>query len=135
MALSWRGFVRVALICLVAGSSSLAFQIRPQSVADGVYTEEQAKRGQATYSARCSSCHGNDLAGRIGPPLAGNDFLAGWSAQPVLELANKIRKTMPKDDTARLTAQQTVDVLAYMLQAGKFPAGRTELAMDDAALK
>jgi hypothetical protein len=71
----------------------------------------------------------------VGPPLAGSDFLADWSAQPLLELANKIRRTMPKDDSERLTPQQTAEVLAYMLQVGKFPTGRTELSPDDAALK
>ena len=106
-----------------------------QSVRDGVYTDEQAKRGQTTYNARCASCHGNNLAGRVGPPLAGDDFVAGWSSQPLLELANKVRRTMPKDDSERLTPQQTADLLAYMLQVAKFPAGRTELAGDDAALK
>ena len=42
---------------------------------------------------------------------------------------------MPKDDSARLTSQEAADVLAYILQAGKFPAGRVELAMDDSALQ
>jgi hypothetical protein len=42
---------------------------------------------------------------------------------------------MPKDDTARLTSQEAADVLAYILQAGKFPSGRAELVMDDGALK
>ena len=58
-----------------------------------------------------------------------------WSSQPLLELANKIRRTMPKDDTARLTPQEAADVLAYILQAGKFPSGRAELTMDDAVLQ
>jgi hypothetical protein len=34
-----------------------------------------------------------------------------------------------------MSAQQTVDIVAYMLQVGKFPAGKTELAADEAALK
>jgi hypothetical protein len=42
---------------------------------------------------------------------------------------------MPSDETARLTRQESADILAYMLQAGKFPSGRVELVMDDAALK
>jgi mono/diheme cytochrome c family protein len=136
MSFSWRGFIGIVLVCLLAGSSLLAVQTRgAQSVRDGVYTDDQAKRGQTTYNARCANCHGNNLAGRVGPSLAGDDFVAGWSSRPLLELADKVRRTMPKDDSERLTPQQTADVLAYMLQAGKFPAGRTELAGDDAALK
>ena len=29
-----------------------------RSVWDGVYTDEQAKRGQTLYGKECSSCHG-----------------------------------------------------------------------------
>jgi mono/diheme cytochrome c family protein len=123
------------LVFLLAGVSSLSSQTPVRSVADGVYTEQQAVRGQAIYRARCSSCHADNLAGRSGPPLIGDDFAATWSAKPLLELANKIRRTMPKDDTARLTSHEAADVLAYLLQAGKFPTGRAELTMDDAVLK
>ena len=123
------------LLFLLAGVSSLSSQTPARSLTDGVYTEQQAVRGQAIYRARCSSCHADNLGGRSGPPLTGDDFAATWSAKPLLELMNKIRRTMPKDDTARLTSQEAADVLAYLLQAGKFPSGRSELAMDDAALK
>src|SRR5207253_2011789 len=102
---------------------------------DGVYTSQQATRGQTLYQGRCSTCHGPMLGGRTGPPLTGDDFLANREKQPLLELANKILRTMPKDDTGKLTPQETADVLAYILQAGKFPSGRAELLLDDAALK
>jgi mono/diheme cytochrome c family protein len=134
MALLRQRLLGIVLVCSLAGSSSLALQ-SAQSVSDGVYTGQQATRGQALYQGRCSSCHGPALGGRTGPPLTGDDFLADWETQPLLELANKIGKTMPKDDTGRLTPQETADVLAYILQAGKFPSGRAELLIDDAALK
>lgn len=130
-----RGLVVIVLVCLVAGSSLLALQPQAQSVASGVYTEQQATRGQTVYAARCASCHGPALVGRTGPPLVGDDFLANWDQKPLLELATKIDKTMPRDETPRLTAQESADVLAYVLQVGKFPSGRTELRMDNAALK
>ena len=34
-----------------------------------------------------------------------------------------------------MTPQQTTDVLAYVLKLNKFPAGKTELSIDLAALK
>lgn len=128
-----RAFAAILLIGLVAGSSALALQNR--TVNDGVYTEQQAARGQALYGARCASCHGQNLAGRVGPPVAGTDFLAEWSGKPLLELFDKVRLTMPKDDSDRLSAAQAADVLAYMFQYGKIPAGRTDLPTDAAALK
>jgi hypothetical protein len=42
---------------------------------------------------------------------------------------------MPKDDTDPLTPQESADVLAYILQAGRFPSGRAELVLNEAALK
>jgi mono/diheme cytochrome c family protein len=134
MASILRGFIAIVLVGLLGGSSLLALQ-QAKSVNDGVYTDQQAARGLALYKGRCSSCHGDGLAGRSGPPLTGDDFLASWAGQPLLELANKISKTMPKNDTPRLTAQETTDVLASILQAGKFPSGRTELSMDETLLK
>jgi hypothetical protein len=42
---------------------------------------------------------------------------------------------MPQDDPGKLTRPQSTDIVAYMLQAGKFPAGRSELSADAAAQK
>ena len=47
-----------------------------KSVKEGVYTDAQAKRGEALYKDQCAACHGDDLAGSGPmPPLAGNDFV------------------------------------------------------------
>jgi mono/diheme cytochrome c family protein len=108
---------------------------QPRVVTQGVYTGEQAKRGEALYKERCASCHGDTLGGRLGPPLTGEDFLATWNKEPLFELFSKIRNTMPQDTPGKLTGQQTADIVAYVLQAGKFPAGTTELRTEEAALK
>ena len=42
---------------------------------------------------------------------------------------------MPANEPGTITRQQAADIAAYILQTDKFPAGRTELASDDAALK
>src|SRR6185503_14081897 len=102
---------------------------------DGVYTDQQAMRGESLYQKRCVTCHGANLAGRTGPPLTGDDFLSDWDTEPLLELANKILKTMPKGDTDALTPQESADLLAYILQSSKFPSGRMELTLNEAALK
>jgi mono/diheme cytochrome c family protein len=111
------------------------FAAQSQTVRQGVYTEAQAKRGQAIYQVQCATCHGDALGGKMGPPLVGDDFLTAWSREPLLELAGKIRNTMPQTDPGKLTWEQTADILAYVLQAGKFPAGRAELRGDEATLK
>jgi len=102
---------------------------------DRVYTEAQAGRGRALYREKCATCHGDALEGKLAPPLSGSSFLAVWGAQPLSELAAKIRNTMPAKDPGKLTPSETAELVAYILQAGKFPSGPNELGADDAALK
>jgi len=95
-----------------------------RTVWDGVYTEEQAKRGETLYEKQCSACHGDKLAGReSAPPLTGGAFLSNWNGLPLGDLSERIRRTMPQ----KLTRQQNADILAYLLSFNKFPAGKTEL--------
>jgi mono/diheme cytochrome c family protein len=102
---------------------------------DRVYTEAQATRGRALYSEKCANCHGESLQGRSAPMLTGNAFLTVWGPQPLSELAAKIRNTMPATNPGTLKPSETADLVAYILQTGKFPAGSTELSADAAALK
>jgi mono/diheme cytochrome c family protein len=99
-----------------------------RSVWDGVYTEEQGKRGEEMYRKECASCHGESLVGGGGAaPLTGGAFLSNWNGLTVGDLFERIRKTMPQGALGKLTKQQDADVLAYLLSFNKFPAGKTEL--------
>jgi len=99
-----------------------------RSVWDGVYTEEQAKRGEETYRKECASCHGDTLVGGGGAAaLTGGTFLSNWNGLTVGDLFERIRKTMPQGGLGKLTKQQDADVLAYLLSFNKFPTGKTEL--------
>ena len=98
-----------------------------RAVTEGVYTVEQAARGREVYQAQCTTCHGDALGGDVGPPLAGDDFLSIWSARPLVDLVDKIHNTMPLQAPAPLSRQQSIDLAAYILQAGEFPAGQAEL--------
>ncbi|MEO8256006.1 MAG: cytochrome c [Acidobacteriota bacterium] len=124
-------FLVAAMVASLLGTLQ-AQQTR--SAAQGIYTDPQAVRGQAVYADKCASCHGPVLAGAQAPPLTGDDFIRIWSG-PAAGLVDKIINTMPANDPGKLTRQQGADVVAYMLQAAKFPAGPAELATDDAALK
>jgi S-disulfanyl-L-cysteine oxidoreductase SoxD len=99
-----------------------------RSVWDGVYTEEQAKRGEELYRKECASCHGETLVGGGGAaPLTGGNFLSNWNGLTVGDLFDRIRKTMPQGSLGKLTKQQDADVLAFLLSFNKFPAGKAEL--------
>jgi S-disulfanyl-L-cysteine oxidoreductase SoxD len=121
------------LAVLLAPSMSMQAQ-QSRTVRDGVYTDAQATRGAAIYKEKCASCHGPTLGGSLAPPLAGEAFAANWGG-PLSAIVDKIQATMPANAMGTLTRAQASDVLAFMLQASKFPAGRAELSSDDAALK
>src|SRR5258706_16393252 len=59
-----------------------------RSITQGVYSAGQAARGQQLYKAQCAACHGNALEGTIGAPLAGESFLADWSARSLVNLVD-----------------------------------------------
>lgn len=118
------------LVGLVAHASSVVHQEAPptRSVWDGVYTEEQARRGEALYQQECALCHLATLTGgESAPPLAGADFLANWNGLTLGDLFERLRISMPPDQPERLTRQQKIEILAYMLSVNKFPAGPREL--------
>jgi cytochrome c len=99
-----------------------------RSVWDGVYTEEQAKRGEPIYQKECALCHGATLTGgESAPPLTGGAFMANWNGLTMGDLFDRVRKTMPLSNPGRLTRQQDADILAFLLSANKFPAGKAEL--------
>jgi mono/diheme cytochrome c family protein len=115
--------------CAIAATFSMtgrAGQLR--SVTEGVYSGAQAARGQQIYQVQCAECHGKAMEGTIGPPLVGESFLSNWSARPLGALVDKIQKTMPFNLPGSLSRQQSTDLAAYMLQAGKFPAGQADLS-------
>src|SRR5947207_15991689 len=122
---------KTLFIVLILGTAlSAAAQVR--SITERVYSAAQATRGEQLYKKECASCHGDALQGTIGPPLVGDSFLANWSARPLNGLVDKIQKTMPFNTPGSLSAQQSIDLTAYLLQIGKFAAGAADLTADSA---
>ena len=100
----------------------------PKTVSAGVYTAEQAKRGEAVYKEQCAACHGDNLEGSGPmPPLAGMDFLTNWQGKTLGDLYEKTQTTMPATAPGTLMPAQVADVLAFMLKSSKYPAGSTAL--------
>jgi mono/diheme cytochrome c family protein len=124
------GAAACAYVVAVLSMTGYAGQAR--AVSDGVYSGAQATRGQQLYQAQCVMCHGNALQGVVGPMLTGDGFLASWGGKSLADLVDKIQKTMPFQMPGTLTRDQSIDLAAYILQAGKFRAGTSDLS--DAAL-
>ena len=107
------------------------------SLADGVYTTEQAERGKVVYDDKCSACHVQDLSGGgdgMAPSLAGRFFNKTWEGRSVAELyAGTIM--MPPGEEKTISDQNRIDTIAYVLSVNKFPAGAAPLEADMAKLK
>jgi mono/diheme cytochrome c family protein len=119
------GIVVFVALAVVLSSPGQAGQSR--AVSDRVYSDAQAARGQQFYKAQCVTCHGEALEGVVGPPLAGAAFLSAWGARSLADLVDKIEKTMPPQAAGSMGRPQAIDLAAFLLRTGKFPAGQTDL--------
>ena len=98
---------------------------------NGVYTDDQATRGQLVYEQECAQCHLDDLMGDgIAPALIGSSFFFRWSDLSVGDMYVAIRTTMPQGAPASLSPAGYADISAYLLQMNKVPGGDTELPTD-----
>jgi quinoprotein glucose dehydrogenase len=118
----------VIAVIVVSGQSQ-------KTVWDGVYTEEQAKRGAEVYAEKCAMCHGDSLGGvESAPALTGPQFYATWEGENLNSLFERIRMSMPQDNPGSLSRTQNADIVAHMLHIGGYPAGSTPLEGQAGAL-
>jgi mono/diheme cytochrome c family protein len=123
-------------VAAILGLGFAGAQSASRSVWDGVYTDEQSKRGETLYGTACAKCHGDTLnGGEAAPPLVGGEFLANWNGLTVGDLFERIRVSMPADRPGALSSAQTTDILAHMLRMNQFPSGKTELERQVEILK
>src|SRR5579871_5895288 len=122
------------VLAMTAAAVLAAQQMR--SVWDGVYTDEQAKRGEQGYVGKCGRCHGAELLGADeAPPLAGGQFLSNYAGQTADDLFERIRVSMPADKPGSMSRQMIADIEAYIFRFNNFPAGSAELATQAEVLK
>ena len=103
------------------------------SVWQGWYTEEQAERGEPLYANHCAECHGRRGVGGgapgapAAPFLAGSRFMNNWEGRSLGVLFELTRTTMPQGNPGSLSNQQYIDIIAFILQLNRFPAGEQEM--------
>lgn len=133
------GVVGAAVVVAVIPAAARGTQSHAptaSTVWDSVYTASQAARGETAYVKTCARCHQASLGGADqSPPLAGSAFLGNWNGQPLSDLQDRIRKTMPPDSVGIYERPLVTDVIAYMLKANGFPAGGNELPPETAKLR
>ena len=98
-----------------------------------MYSNTQAERGHALYERVCATCHQSDLRGNEDaevPALVGDHFDTQWRGEPVAALFRKINTTMPASAPGTLSPRDTADLIAYLLQSNRAPAGQADLPAD-----
>src|SRR5687768_15466202 len=97
-AFRWKVSLKRKILIALGGLPLLAIMLSAQetrTVLDGVYTEEQAKRGEAIYFESCVRCHGPKLLGgnEVGA-LTGPVFNGNWDGVPLGQMLDRVRVTM-----------------------------------------
>lgn len=98
-----------------------------RSTLTGVYTPEQAARGEGVYAEVCRSCHSGQAHSE--------SFKRKWNGQPLSKLFDYVSERMPGDSPGSLEHRDYTLVLAYLLRLAGMPAGPRELPGADEALR
>jgi mono/diheme cytochrome c family protein len=121
---------RVGSVVFAAGMivSVTALAQQPRTTWSGIYTTEQAERGEKLYAEQCAQCHGEGLGGvESAPALTGDMFNSNWEGVALGDLLDRIRMSMPQNKPGSLSRAQTADIVAHMLKVSGFPSGETPL--------
>jgi mono/diheme cytochrome c family protein len=135
VALTWASVSGLATGPATPAERAAGVQETTSTVLEGVFSAAQARRGRRVYTQNCESCHGAELkGGEMAPSVAGSDFIVFWTEIPVGSLFERIKVSMPEDGPGRLTDEEYIDVVAYLLDANDYPAGEEDMPADKAAL-
>ncbi|HEX7238153.1 MAG TPA: cytochrome c [Gammaproteobacteria bacterium] len=132
-----RFLLLVAALSAAFGAFGQTAASNSRSIRDGVFTAEQARRGQIAYTGPCDRCHGYKLDGAPddpdmlpAPPVAGPKFLRKWNGRTLAALFDYLRATMPSNNPGYLSDDEIADLVAYMLSSSDMPAGSAALPTD-----
>jgi mono/diheme cytochrome c family protein len=123
-------FVFAAVLTAGLQDRTVRAQETVKTVADRVYSDEQATRGAASFDTSCAGCHRPDLGGANGPALRGERFARIFAGKDLKTLYTKIATTMPRGAAASLGDAVYLDIVAHILRENGFPAGDGELTAE-----
>ena len=89
----------LAAASLLTLAATIEGRAQQRTVWDGVYTDEQATRGEALYGEHCVRCHGASLQGNGegAKPLTDATFKSTWNGVPLGAMFDRVRLSMPQD--------------------------------------
>ena len=117
-----------AVVTLCMFSAPLLAQSESRTTRTGVYSREQASRGQQVFLGMCKNCHTPES--HTTP-----SFTAKWEGKPLSELFQYLRDQMPKNEPGSLNVEEYADVLAYILQLNRMPSGQNDLPTEPNQMK
>ena len=100
---------------------------QPSSKVDGWYSVEQAAAGEKLFADSCTGCHGAKLQGGAGPALSGVTWKQRFGGTKLLTVWGEIKGPMADYAGKTFTTQQSLDILAYLLQQNGLAAGKNPL--------
>ena len=117
--------LKTGLIVTAALAIAATAFAEQRTVNDGVYTEAQAKAGEALYTEHCLLCHDKKYFRPV---------LKRWEGQPLGIMFTVMSTSMPESNPGFLSQKENVDILAYILSLSRYAPGDTELDYRDGAL-
>jgi mono/diheme cytochrome c family protein len=117
-----------SLMLCVTSYFGCAFALgQSSSGTGGWYTTSQAANGAKAYQKACASCHGANLQGSMGPALVGKQFWLTYGGKKVSTLWSDVHTQMPMSAPGSVSAKNSTDIMAFLLQKNGVPAGSTPL--------
>ena len=98
------------------------------SIKDGVYSNEQAKRGLKVYKKSCLKCHHPKQ-------FAGPAYMDSWAGARIYDLLEVVRRTMPTENPGSLKRDQYAAIIAFLLKINSFPPGEKMMSSKSDDLK
>jgi len=128
---------RIATIGVTALLTSTVSIAAATDERGGLFSRSQADRGAKIYAEHCALCHGLNLEGKGAPALSGAVFQAKWAdgKHTLDDLYYIIRTSMPSSAPGKLSQQQYVDLVAYILRSNGYREGEQELVANTATLR
>ena len=93
----------------------------------GWYTIAQAANGAKAYQKTCAGCHGAKLQGGMGPALVGKQFWLTYGGKKVSTLWSAVHTQMPMNAPGSVSAKNSINIMAFLLQQNVVPAGTAPL--------
>lgn len=95
----------------------------PESTLDGIFTAEQATRGESLFNTHCVRCHSIQ-------EFSGPAYASVWVGAPLSALYIRIANTMPLDQPGSLGTTEATAITAHILAENDMPSGNTDLGGD-----